>query len=134
MARRMDFLDSFWLEEEEYATVLVKLDNGVVMHYCVRLGDPMTPLPEYKDTPETDYQGWYMNGTDLPLDPAQPIWEDTVIYLKYAPVPPEEVAAAESGTILRYAPVVMLVLGLLGLGLWDRTRWERPGTREKVFR
>lgn len=134
MARRVEFLDSLWLEGEEYVTVLVKLDNGVVMQYCVRVGDPMTTLPVYEDTPQTDYQGWYLSDTDLPLDPAQPIWEDTVIYLKYAPIPPEEVVEAEGGTLLRYAPAVALVLGLLLLPLWDRRNRRRPARRQKVLR
>lgn len=134
MARRMEFLDSFWLRGDEYVTVLVRLDTGVVHHYCIRPGDPMTPLPEYEDTPQTDYQGWYVSGTDQPLDPDRPIWEDMEIYLKFVSLPPEEVVVEESGTFLRYAPVVLLVLGLLGLGLWDRTRWQRPARRQKVFR
>ena len=117
MERRMAFLNSIWLEGEAYNTVLVDIGNGIVMRYAVKPGETLPQLPVYEDTPETDYQGWYLTLTDTPFDPEQPVWEDTEVTLKFAPVPGEETAEAVSP--LRYAPAALFVLALIGLAAWD---------------
>ena len=118
MTQRMAFLDSLWLQGEPYLTVLADIGDGVVMRYAVRPGECLPPLPEYADTPETDYQGWYLADTDTPFDPARPIWEDTAIRLKSVAIPPEPVVEEEVSP-LRYAPAALLVLLLAALALWD---------------
>lgn len=121
MQRRMDFLQSIWLDGEEYHTVLVNIGNGTVMHYAVRPGDVLPELPVYEDTAETDYQGWYLTDSGIPWDITQPIWEDTEIYLRSAPIP-AEAAEAEPVSPLRYAPAVLFALLLITVGFWDTLR------------
>ncbi len=117
MEGRINFLDSLWLRGEPHLTVLVDIGGGVVMRYALRPGESLPPLPEYADTPETDYQGWYLAGEDTPFDVSQPIWEDTAIRLKSVAIPPETVEAEISP--LRYAPAALFGLLLAALAIWD---------------
>lgn len=122
LTQRLAFLDSLWLEGETYYTVVAnKTDGSVVSCFALRPGECVPHLPRESDSP--DVIGWYDRDTDEPFDIAQPIYKDTRIYLKREEAPP-----AEEGTmrlLIRYAPVVGLVLILLTACFLDRTRRKR---------
>lgn len=80
LSERMAFLDSVWLEGEEYLTVYVLGNDGAVTCYGLRPGETIPGLDAYGST---ETAGWYDDATDQPFDITQPIWEDTVIYLKH---------------------------------------------------
>ncbi len=78
---RMEFLDSIWLEGKEYCLVTVDVPGYFnATCFVISPGDTVPILPEYED--DGGYLGWYDLYQDIPFDPSQPIYEDTVIVLK----------------------------------------------------
>ena len=114
MKERMEFLDSLWLEGEDYCMVFVEFGPGINgAYYAVKPGDSLPELPVYEDTAQTRYLGWRDMQTGEPFDVHQPIYEDAVICLKQEAivsdsVPAEEKVDPEPLTLLRLAPVLAL--------------------------
>ena len=125
LQERIAFLDSLWLENTEYCRVLVLLDeNSSSICHAVLPGETIPSLPFYEET--WDVLGWYDAATEQPFDMTQPIYEDTVVYLKK--LPGEE----DSISPLQAAPIAA-VLGILGLAALvdQRRRRTRKGKTEK---
>lgn len=125
LQERIAFLDSLWLENTEYCRVLVLLDeNSSSICHAVLPGETIPSLPYYEET--WDVLGWYDAATEQPFDMTQPIYEDTVVYLKK--LPGEE----DSISPLQAAPIAA-VLGILGLAALvdQRRRRTRKGKTEK---
>jgi len=79
LTKRMEFLDSVWLEEQLWYTVLVDTDDGAnTVTYAVRPGEALPQLPEIPGA-----IGWYHRDTDEPVDLHKPVEENLDIYLKY---------------------------------------------------
>ena len=84
LTERLAFLDSVWLEGTEYCRVLVILDeNSSSICHGVLPGETVPQMPHYEET--WDILGWYNADTEAPFDPSQPVYEDTVVYLKRLP-------------------------------------------------
>jgi hypothetical protein len=81
MEERVAFLNQLWLENQTYYTVLIVPDasRNTICH-AVRPGERISALPDYE--PSRDVLGWYDAATEQPFDITQPIYEDTVVYLK----------------------------------------------------
>lgn len=114
LTERMAFLDSIWIDGEAYMTVLVKNAEGFTFRYALRSGESLPQLPEAEN-------GWYAEATGEPFDPAQPIYQDTVIVMAAAPAQAassedeavvEEPAAEESESKLWLVPILVF-LGIL---------------------
>lgn len=130
MTERMAFLDSLWLEEEEYCFILVNIADGTnTAYYALRPGEMLPELPVYEDTDTVTYLGWYNMETEEPFDVTQPIYEDTMIYLKqYVPEAAEESFLREA---IRYVPAAALVMLLLGVCFADMLRARKNTAKEK---
>lgn len=83
MEARMDFLDSYWLEEETFFLVQVFNDADTWGCLAVREGETLTGLPEAADRGSTKCLGWYDVDTEEPFDVTQPITKDCRIALKW---------------------------------------------------
>ena len=81
MENRVSFLNQLWLENQTYYTVLIVPDasRNTICH-AVRPGERISALPDYELS--RDVLGWYDAATEQPFDITQPIYEDTVVYLK----------------------------------------------------
>lgn len=77
MESRMEFLDSVWLDGQEYYTV--KLDSemrGTPYYYLyAKAGQPLDFLPEGRGG-EGEFLGWVLEGTDTIVDTSTPITGD----------------------------------------------------------
>lgn len=114
MKERIAFLDSLWLEEEAYCTVLADWASGSgAVCYAVRPGEILTALPE-------GYQ-WISAESGVPFDPGQPIWED----LEIRAVSGEEQAAEEPLSKLHLLPCAAAAALLLLLGAADFLQRKR---------
>ena len=84
MQERIGFLNQLWLEEQSFCTVLIIPDAGrnTVCHMLLP-GETIPSILDYEAS--EDVLGWYDAATDAPFDIAQPIYEDTVVYLKQLP-------------------------------------------------
>lgn len=115
LTERLSFLDSVWLENTQYYKVLVLLDeNSSSICHGVLPGERIPSLPSYAEN--WDILGWYDASTEQPFDPAQPIYRDTVVYLKRLPGEEDRISP------LQAAPIAA-VLGILAVAiLADRKR------------
>ena len=123
LTERIAFLDSVWLEDQEYYTVLVILDeNSSSVCHAVLPGETIPSLPWYEEN--WTILGWYDAETDQPFDAEQPVYQDTIVYLKKLPGEEDKVSPIQA------VPVVV-GLGILGaLILADRK--QRRARRAKV--
>lgn len=83
LAQRLEFLDQIWLEQQPYLEVYVTGYDNAFNLYLLRPGDTVPGLQEYESNDTTLFYGWYHTDTQQPFDPAEPVWEDIRIYLKY---------------------------------------------------
>ena len=124
LTERLAFLDSLWLEGEEYCKVLILLDeNSSSICHAVRPGGTVPELPSYMES--WDILGWYDAATEEPFDIARPIYEDTVVYLKRLPGEEDQISP------LQAAPIAAVLLILLLLLPVDRKRRRMAGKGEK---
>lgn len=113
MERRISFLNQLWLEKKPFHWVLIDTNDGRDMIcYAVFPGERIPLLPEYEDA--WDILGWYDAATEQPFDGAQPIYEDTVVYLKK--LQGEE----DTISLLQMVPIVVGLGILLSMILTDR--------------
>lgn len=110
LRQRLQFLNSYWLEQEQYHLVTVNLGTGAnIACYAVRPGQTLTQFPEERAVSGGDNYGWHRTDTDEVFDLSQPIYGDADIYLKWYPVEApaaEETEAAEE--------------------IYDEAYWEEP--------
>lgn len=115
LTERMDFLDSIWLENAEYCQVLVILDeNSSSVCHAVYPGGTIPSLPVYQEN--WDILGWYDAATEQPFDISQPIYEDTVVYLKRLPGEEDRISS------LQAVPITAVLAFLAMAVLTDRNR------------
>ena len=123
LTERLAFLDSVWLENVEYCRVLVMMyENSSAFCHAVLPGEQIPFLPEYEEA--WDILGWYDAETEQPFDPSQPIYRDTVVYLKKLPVEEDRISP------LQAAPIGAALGILVFLLLADRNRRRAGEKRE----
>ena len=107
LTERLAFLDSLWIENTRYCKVLVnRNDLSSALCYAVLPGETVPALPDYEAS--WDILGWYDAATEQPFDSTQPIYQDTVVYLKKLPAEEDQISP------LQAAPIVA-ALGILGI-------------------
>ena len=133
LTARLDFLDSVWLEDETYCTLQINALEGEVICYALKPGEVPPEFPEFADTDTTIYEGWYTLDTDEPYDPAQPVYEDTVIYLKTVPRE-RELEAGEALLLRLFRGALMGVFCLIFAAaiLADVRRRRREKTKPRT--
>ncbi len=82
---RVSFLNSLWIEKEEYHLVTMKLLTGRIFNCYVPAGEPFRELPHPSELLQTNENGqlaevWYREDTDELFDADTPVTEDLVIY------------------------------------------------------
>ena len=129
LTERLAFLDRVWLDDVEYCKVLVLLDeNSSSVCHAVLPGEQLPALPDYADS--WDILGWYDASTEQPFDITQPIYEDTVVYLKRLPGEEDRISPLQAAPIA----AAMGILGVLFLmdGKRRRTKKENPIAKEEI--
>lgn len=129
---RLAFLDRVWIENVQYCKVLVmRNDHSSAFCHAVLPGEQIPPLPSYEAS--WDILGWYNAATEQPFDNTQPIYQDTVVYLKKLPVEDEQISP------LQMAPIgaALGILGILILADTARRRrskkkGEKPIARQEI--
>lgn len=129
--QRTAFLDSVWLEEREYINVYLR-GYGSVYAYLQELGTVLPELRNYDDESGIHPIGWFYEGTDIPVDLEEPMWEDTTVEFRWEVLPAEKSAdPVESEPIPKSrflaAAGFLVMLGILGFV--DRLRFSREGDR-----
>jgi len=124
MTERLAFLDSVWIKDTQYCKVLVMPgDFSSAFCHAVLPGERIPALPDYEETWDT--LGWYDASTEQPFDPSQPIYQDTIVYLKKLP-------AEEDGISPLQAVPIAAVLGILVAALLaDRKRCRQQPRKGK---
>jgi len=126
MHRRMEFLDSVWLEGETWYRILVDINDGSnIACYAVRPGDPLPQLPDISGI--YDALGWYHRESEEPVDENLPVTSDLDIYCKRQVW--EEPDAAEPGKSLSKVPSAALLMLFLAAAAWEWMRLS-AGTRK----
>lgn len=121
---RLAFLDSAWIGNTQYCKVLVmRGDFSSAFCHAVLPGETIPELPDYEETWDT--LGWYDAATEQPFDITQPIYQDTIVYLKKLPAEEDQISP------LQAAPIGA-ALGLLGiLILTDSARRRSRRAKEE---
>lgn len=72
---RTEFLTRVWTEHEAYLWITARyLDRNI--GYALKPGETLSQIPQYED------YTWYISGTDTPLDPFAPVYEDLEVELR----------------------------------------------------
>lgn len=121
MTERLAFLDSVWIEDVQYCRVLVLWDPDFsAFSHAVLPGETIPTLPGYYESWEI--LGWHNAETEEPFDEKQPIYEDTIVYLKRVPQPEDDISS------IQYAPILAVLGALVILIPLD---WKRRRTGDK---
>ena len=108
-AKRVDFLNSAWIDGVQYHTVCFQTDPDTFRTVAVESGSTMTA-----DQADFENVQWFYGETGEPFDSAQPVTEDLHLVTLY-----------DDGTELRSLIVIagiMVLLCLLAAMLWVDTR------------
>ena len=109
MTERLAFLDSVWLDNVEYCRVLVmQYENSSAFSHAVLPGEQIPFLPVYEES--WDILGWYDAQTEQPFDSIQPIYRDTVVYLKKLPVEEDRISPLQAAPFGAVLGILILLL------------------------
>lgn len=76
LEQRIAFLNRIWIEEEDYVVVTIH-EDGDWVRIVLAPGECLPAFPENTV--------WYYRGTEIPVEPEMPVWEDMEIERKYEP-------------------------------------------------
>ena len=133
LLRRLEFLNSLWLEEEPYYTVRVSGYERPSRWFAVSPGESLpVSLTKGEDTDTLCYLGWYTVDTDQPFDSSKPIFADTAVYEKTAPKTLVVVESREDVMTLLRAALIAAFGGILAAVIAaDRRRHGKGGAGAK---
>lgn len=88
LQERVRFLDSLWLDQDEYHVITMKLPNTRMLHIYALDGEACEEIPlpcevSLDGEGMEDATTWYVEGTDEVFDPETVIEEDLVLYARY---------------------------------------------------
>ena len=129
--KRVEFLNSLWIDNQDYYVVRMSQDSGVHYAYVlIKPGECFSDLHMFEDNEFSVFKGWYYEGTDEPFDATKPITEDIEIYAKW-----EDSSSNKLDNVIKLIPLgliaVMFVVFLIievkrikngGDGLWQKKR------------
>lgn len=80
LAQRTDFLTGAWVDGIDYCSIcLDEGDNTEYLYYAVERGSLFEELPQSLKVNGYRFLGWYLEDTDEPFDPSQPITENLTL-------------------------------------------------------
>lgn len=82
LTQRMDFLDSLWLEKNQFHLVQLHMNWVVMGCYAVAPGETVPEQPVPGNWGSTEYVGWYDAATEEPYDFSKPVTQDLFLYMK----------------------------------------------------
>lgn len=123
MHKRSEFLSSIWIDQEPYC--IVKADHGMggaFGYFAVFPGENLKDLPEFEDTENLHFTGWYYKDSGNPVDPEKPVTEDMEIYAKW-----QNKSSRYLGWMEKMLPLGMFMLcfGLVFLEESKSWNWRR---------
>ena len=87
LTQRVAFLDKVWLENMQYYTVRVEVQDGIFYtYYTVPVGERINDMPTLPEREGFRFMGWYDADGDMPFEPTQMIEKDMHIYAKWEPI------------------------------------------------
>ena len=87
LTQRVAFLDKVWLENMQYHTVRVEVQDGIFYtYYTVPVGERIKDMPTLPERDGFRFMGWYDADGDIPFEPMQMIEQDMHIYAKWEPI------------------------------------------------
>ncbi len=87
LEERIAFLDKVWLENMQYHTVSVEVQDGIFYtYYTVPVGERIEAMPTLPEREGFQFLGWYNANTDMPFESTQIIEQDMHIYAKWEPI------------------------------------------------
>ena len=127
MGERTAFLNRIWVDQMPY--YLIQADNGKGGNYGwygVFPGETLTALPELADLESWEFLGWYTAATGEPFSFAEPVCEDTQLYVKW-----RSKGSLWLGKIVRVIPILVFGISFLLLLYADRIRNTDSGNDTK---
>ncbi|MBO5341378.1 MAG: CotH kinase family protein [Lachnospiraceae bacterium] len=87
LTQRVAFLDKVWLENMQYYTVRVEVQDGIFYtYYTVPVGERIKDMPTLPEREGFRFMGWYDADGDMPFEQTQIIEQDMHIYAKWEPI------------------------------------------------
>ena len=118
LTERIEFLNSVWLDNEEYCIVQVAFEESFTFAcYAVRPGECIPDLSWYFSEPVN----WYIVGTGELFDISQPIYQDVAICLEAEQNGEEQISS------FQYIPGLVILIMLFVLFRIDKFRIKRKG-------
>lgn len=131
LTERLAFLDSLWMENTQYYKVLVnRNDLSSALCHAVLPGETVPALPEYEEA--WDVLGWYDAATEQPFDPTQPIYQDTVVYLKKLPAEEDQISPLQAAPIGAAAGILGILI-LADRARRRRKKGEKPIAKQEIL-
>lgn len=135
--QRVAFLDTVWLEEREYVTVYILGLYSSVYAYLQEPGSVLPELRSYDDDTGILPLGWYYEGTDIPVDPEAPLFEDTTVVFRWEELPEDAVlqaSNAESEPIprSRFLAILVFLIMLAAVAAADLIRFRKIRTPKRI--
>lgn len=118
LTARVSFLNSIWLEEEEYCVVSADSTMGNNYgYYYVKPGNTVSDLKMLADNEYQSFLGWYYADTDELFDPERPIYEDVQIYAKW-----QDTSGKKMGQLIKLIPLGIVAILLTIFVIADISR------------
>lgn len=125
LSDRRTFLNSLWLEGEEYCQV--RADIGLNRHYsyyAVKTGECLE-LPVLENKDQQIFLGWFYEETGKPYDSNRPITEDIAVCSKW-----EGMSSRWLRNNAKYVFHIFFALMLMTLMIADRFKTKKKGWRK----
>jgi hypothetical protein len=121
MERRMLFLSKFWVEKEQFCVIRLETSvGGNYAYWLVSPGSELAELPDFIDTEDASFLGWYYADTDELVNPKKQVFEDMVIYAKWSNRPKNK-----WGGLMKAIPTCVIVVLFVVLAVENVRRMVR---------
>ena len=121
MYRRVEFLNSYFLEQEQHC--IVRIDGGQggnLAYWAVKTGECLQSLPVMENTKTASFIGWYDARTDEPFDSDMPIYEDMAIYAKW-----DSQSKMDLSSAVKLMPLAVIAVMGVALVAVEFFRWRK---------
>ena len=121
MEQRIEFLNSVWLDQQDYCIVRAAQQwGGYYAYYVAFTGDTLSELPIFENSENRNFVGWYNEKTGEPFDIEQPITEDMEIYAKWV-----DKTSGRMKEMLKVMPLAVIAVMGMALAAIEFYRWRK---------